>query len=164
MPISIAEVKSSRLSDDKKEVVIAGKGKYVGELELFVAKECLDDFIQALVRAKTALGLPVDPPHAPAAPASGLNGGSHGALKATPSAPTPNPNEITAELPKNCMVIADPKGRGLVMLVFNHRLENQRGYALPPDAAKQVAGRLTTSADTVLAGQPPGDPPRPFQA
>ena len=37
MPISIAEVKSSRLSDDKKEVVIAGKGKYVGELELFVA-------------------------------------------------------------------------------------------------------------------------------
>src|SRR5207302_3115147 len=57
MPISIAEVKSSRLSDDKKEVVIAGKGKYVGELELFVARECLDDFIQALLRAKTALGL-----------------------------------------------------------------------------------------------------------
>jgi hypothetical protein len=50
------------------------------------------------------------------------------------------------------------------MLVFNHRLENQRGYALPPDAAKQVAGRLTTSADTVLSGQPPGDPPRTFQA
>jgi hypothetical protein len=62
------------------------------------------------------------------------------------------------------MVIADPKGRGLVMLVFNHRLENQRGYALPPDAAKQVAGRLATSADTVLAGQPRGDPPRTFQA
>jgi len=164
MPISIAQVKSSRLSDDKKEVVIAGKGKYVGELELFVARECLDDFIQALLRAKTALGLPVDAPHASAAPASGLNGGSHGALTATPSAPTPNANEITAELPKNCMVIADPKGRGLVMLVFNHRLENQRGYALPPDAAKQVAGRLTTSADTVLAGQPPGDPPRTLQA
>jgi hypothetical protein len=162
MPISIAQVKASRLSDDKKEVVIAGKGKYVGELELFVAKECLDDFIQALLRAKTALGLPVDPPHASVAP--GLNGGSHGAPKAAPSAPTPNPNEITAELPKNCMVIADPKGRGLVMLVFNHRLDNQRGYALPPDAAKQVAGRLTTSADTVLAGQPPGDPPRTFQA
>jgi hypothetical protein len=62
------------------------------------------------------------------------------------------------------MVTADPKGRGLVMLVFNHRLENQRGYALPPDAAKQVAGRLATSADTVLAARPPGDPPRTLQA
>src|SRR4051794_30638378 len=128
MPISIAEVKSSRLSDDKKDVVITGKGKYVGELELFVAKECLDDFIQALVGAKTALGLPVDPPHAALAP--GLNGGSHGTLKPPRTTPAPNPNKTTAELPKNCMVTADPKGRGLVMLVFNHRLDNQRGYAL----------------------------------
>jgi len=162
MPISIAEVKSSRLSDDKKEVVIAGKGKYVGELELFVAKECLDDFIQALLRAKADLGLTMDSPRAGAAPA--LNGGSHAGTTDKPSAPGRDPNEITAELPKNCMVTADPKGRGLVMLVFNHRLENQRGYALPPDAAKQVAGRLATSADTVLAARPPGDRPRTFQA
>src|SRR3979411_704848 len=56
MPISIAQVKSSRLSDDKKEVVIAGKGKYVGELELFVAKECLDDFTPALQGAGPARG------------------------------------------------------------------------------------------------------------
>jgi hypothetical protein len=155
-------VKSSRLSEDKKEVIIAGKGKYVGELELFVAKECLDDFIQALVRAKADLGLPHDPPRAGATP--GLNGGSHAVPASKPAAPSRDPNEITAELPKNCMVTADPKGRGLVMVVFNHRLENQRGYALPPDAAKQVAGRLATSADAVLAARPPGEPPRTFQA
>jgi len=162
MPISIAQVKSSRLSEDKKEVVIAGKGKYVGELELFVAKECLDDFIQALLRAKSDLGLSLDPARAGATPA--LNGGSHAGATGKPTTPGRDPNEITAELPKNCMVTADPKGRGLVMLVFNHRLETQRGYALPPDAAKQVAGRLATSADAVLAARPPGDPPRTFQA
>src|SRR6478672_5395914 len=120
MPISIAQVKSSRLSEDKKEVVIAGKGKYVGELELFVARECLDDFIQALLRAKTELGSSLDPAGAAAAPA--LNGGAHAGPTAKPATPSRDPNEITAELPKNCMVTADPKGRGLVMLVFNHRL------------------------------------------
>jgi hypothetical protein len=42
--------------------------------------------------------------------------------------------------------------------VFNHRLENQEGYALSPDAAKQVAGGLMKSADAVLALKPPAMP------
>jgi hypothetical protein len=52
-------------------------------------------------------------------------------------------------------VTADTSGRGLVLLILNHRLENQEGYALSPDAAKQVAGGLTKSADAVLALKPP---------
>ena len=50
---------------------------------------------------------------------------------------------------------ADTSGRGLVLLILNHRLENQEGYALTPDAAKQVAGGLTKSADALLASRVP---------
>jgi hypothetical protein len=46
----------------------------------------------------------------------------------------------------------------LVLLILNHRLENQEGYALSPDAAKHVAGGLTKSADAVLALKPPAAP------
>jgi hypothetical protein len=55
-------------------------------------------------------------------------------------------------------VTADTSGRGLVLLILNHRLENQEGYALSPDAARQVAGGLTKSADAVLALKPPATP------
>ena len=52
MAIRISEVKSSRLSDDKKEVIVGSSGKYIGEVELKIARECLDDFIDALVSAR----------------------------------------------------------------------------------------------------------------
>jgi len=39
----------------------------------------------------------------------------------------------------------------LVLFISNHRLEGQVGYALSPDAAKQVACGLTKSADELLA-------------
>jgi hypothetical protein len=63
-----------------------------------------------------------------------------------------NPDKISFKIPKNFTVTADTSGRRLVLL--NHRLENQEGYALSPDAAKQVAGGLTNSADAVLALEP----------
>jgi hypothetical protein len=53
-------------------------------------------------------------------------------------------------VPKNFTVTADTSGRGLVLFIINHRLESQAGYALAPDAAKQVAGGLTKSADALL--------------
>jgi hypothetical protein len=150
MAIRIAEVKSSTLSDDKKEVIVGVSGKYTGALELRFARECLDDLIDALVRAKGALEPSVGPGLAPgvaAVPVPRRNGASGG-----------NPNEIRFEVPKNFTVTADTSGRGLVLLILNHRLENQEGYALSPDAAKHVAGGLTKSADAVLALKPPAMP------
>jgi hypothetical protein len=47
----------------------------------------------------------------------------------------------------------------LVLLILNHRLENQEGFALSPDAARHVAGGLTKSADALLALKPPATPP-----
>ena len=150
MAIRIGEVKSSSLSDDKKEVIIGGSGKYIGDVELRFARECLDDLIDALVRAKGGLGSSTNSavdPNVTAAPRPERNGGA-GA----------NPDQIRFEIPKNFTVTADTSGRGLVLLILNHRLQNQEGYALSPDAAKQVAGGLTKSAEAVLALKPPAPP------
>ena len=149
MAIRISEVKSSRLSDDKKEIIIGGGGKYIGDVELRFARECLDNLIDALVRAKGGIEPSVD---------SGL-------VRDITAVTTPrrsggaNPDEIRIEVPKNFTVTADTSGRGLVLLILNHRLENQAGYALSPDAAKQVAGGLMKSADAVLSLKPPTTPP-----
>jgi hypothetical protein len=137
-------VKSSGLSDDKKEIVVGGSGKYIGDIELRFERECLDNLLDALLRAKSALGPSANSVVAPVAPAPRSNGD-----------PAANPDEIRFEIPKNFTVTADTSGRGLVLLILNHRLENQEGYALSPDAAKQVAGGLVKSADAVLALKPP---------
>ena len=147
MAIRIAEVKSSRLSDDKKEVIVDAGGKYIGSIELRFARECLDPLIDALTRAKSSLE-----PSANAAIASSTIAPSalrpHGGAVA-------NQDEVRFQVPKNFTVTADTSGRGFVLLIVNHRLENQGGYALSPDAARQVAGGLTKSADAVLAQKPP---------
>jgi hypothetical protein len=147
MAVRIAEVKSSRLSDDKKEVIVDGCGKYIGDIELRFGRECLDSLIGALTRAKSALEPSVNPGRdlkvTAARPEAERNGGV-----------AANPDEIRFEVPKNFTVTADTSGRGLVLLILNHRLENQKGYALSPDAARKVAGGLTKSADAVVTQKP----------
>jgi hypothetical protein len=146
MAIRIAEVKSSSLADDKKEVIVGGYGKYIGDVELRFACECVDDLLDALILAKRAFdpSVSADIPDVLAGPAPERNAGT-----------SANTDEIRFEIPKNFTVTADTSTRGLVLLILNHRLENQYGYALSPDAAKQVAGGLTKGADAVLALKPP---------
>jgi hypothetical protein len=141
MAIRIAAVKTATLSDDGKEVVVATSGKYIGDLELRFARECLDDLINSLTRARGVMY--------PAIPA--------GAAPAATAAPAPdqggrgNPDAVHFEVPRNFTITADRSGRNLVLLILNHRLEGQAGYALSPDAARQVAGALTKSADALLS-------------
>jgi hypothetical protein len=144
MAIRISEVKSSGLTDDKKEFVVGGSGKYIGDVELRFESECLDDLLDGLTRAKSALGPSPNSVVAPVAPTPKSN-----------DDPAAKPDEVRFEIPKNFTVTADTSGRGLVLLILNHRLDNQQGYALSPDAAKQVAGGLVKSADAVLALKPP---------
>src|SRR5437879_6559693 len=155
MAIRVSEVKSSRLSDDNKEVIVASTGKYTGDLELRFARECLDQLLQMLTQAKAELEPSAQSGSAsdvPLPPAAGSNASSD-------VAPVTNPDEVRFEIPKNFTVTADTSGRGLVLFILNHRLENQRGYALSRDAAKHVAGGLTKSADALLALKPPATPP-----
>jgi len=148
MAIRIAEVKSARLSDDKQELIVNGSGKFIGDIELKFARECLDPLINALTLAKSSLGpsanvISLNPTPAPVKE----NGGG-----------AENSDQVRFEIPKNFTITADTSGRGLVLLILNHRLENQGVYALSPDAARQVAGGLTKSADAVLAQKPPAKP------
>lgn len=144
MAIRIGGVKSSHLSDDRKEVVVAATGKYTGDLELRFARECLDDLIGALTRAREAAQPTSAAATVPtvAAPAVPKPNGAHG---------NSNPDEVRFEIPKNLTITADTSGRGLVLFILNHRLDRQAGYAFSPDAAKQLAGGLIKSSDALLS-------------
>src|SRR5260370_40445569 len=131
MAIRIDEVKSSSLSDDKREVIVGGSGKYVGDVELRFARGCLDGLIDALVRAHNALE--------PSANSGLVPGVTAAATPRRDGGAATNPAEIRFEVPKNFTVTPDTSGRGPVLLILNHRLENQGGFALTPDAAKHVA-------------------------
>ena len=162
MAIRVSEVKSSRLSDDNKEVIVASTGKYTGDLELRFARECLDQLIQLLEQAREAF----EPSTKPApvagvsAPAASLAETLVAQPKADPiPAPKTNPHGVRFEIPKNFTVTADTSGRGLVLMIVNHRLENQSGYAFSPDAARQIAGGLIKSADAVPATKGPAASP-----
>lgn len=147
MAIRISEVKSSRLSDDGREVIVDSTGKYTGDLELRFARECLGSLIQMLTQSVNALELSVKMPVVPGAVPPPVARPSERQV----SAPRTNPDEVRFEIPKNFTVTADTSGRGLVLMIINHRLENQNGYAFSPDAAKQVAGGLIKSAEASLA-------------
>ena len=154
MAIRVSEVKSSRLSDDNKEIIVDSTGKYTGDLELRFARECVDQLIQLLGQAREGFEPSAKPATVPdvSAGAAIVTVPPVAPPKADPlPAPKADPDEVRFEIPKNFTVTADTSGRGLVLMIINHRLENQNGYAFSPDAAKQVAGGLIKSADAVLA-------------
>jgi len=74
MAIRISEVKSSRLSDDNKEVIVASTGKYTGDLELRFALECVDQLIDLLKQARGASGPEAKPSPALGVAVSGSSG------------------------------------------------------------------------------------------
>lgn len=147
MAIRISEIKSSRLSDDNKEIIVDSTGKYTGDLELRFARECLDQLLQMLTQAKDTL----EPSTKSASGPSTAQPAVAPPNAESVVAPKANPDEVRFEIPKNFTVTADTSGRGLVLMIINHRLANQNGYAFSPDAAKQVAGGLIKSADASLA-------------
>ena len=62
-------------------------------------------------------------------------------------------------MPKNCTVAADLNSRKLVLLILDHKLTTQKGYALTPEAAQQIAVGLTKNAEAVLAKRNTRDQP-----
>lgn len=143
MAIRISAVKSSQLSDDKKEVIVASTGKYTGDLELRFASECVDDLLNALINARRAMQ-----------PAATCAAATVAAATAGPNADGPEVNntahQVTFEVPRNFAITADG-GRRLVLFIVNHNLDRQAGFAFSPDAAKQLAVGLVKSADALLA-------------
>jgi hypothetical protein len=152
MAIRISAVGSSRLSEDQKELVVDSTGKYTGSLELRFARECIDDLIRELTRAKAALQPGVSAALATTRAALPAASAEPHTRAATASASN-NPDEVRFEIPRNCTITADTSGRGMVLFILNHKLERQAGYAFSPDAAKQLAGALVKSADALLSSK-----------
>jgi hypothetical protein len=49
------------------------------------------------------------------------------------------------------MVTANLKESGVVLLIFNRKIETQAGYALDPEASKKMAAVLVQNADAIQA-------------
>src|SRR5258707_11205002 len=97
MAIRVSEVKSSRLSDDNKEVIVDSTGKYPGDLELRFARECLDQLLKVLTQAKEALEPSVTSASDPgvSATAASVTVPPVAQPKADPDvAPATNPDEV----------------------------------------------------------------------
>jgi hypothetical protein len=154
MAISIVEVMSSRLSETKGEILIAGKGKYIGDVELSIAATCVDDLIAALNRARGAIGPSAGTPaegvsSGPASPPVVKPGGQNGAAATA--------GGVKYEIPKKCSVIASRGGAKLVLLVFEGQSADQKAYALPAEAASKFAVGLARTSEALLreAGEQP---------
>src|SRR6478609_7048605 len=89
MAIRVSEVKSSRLSEDNKEVIVDSTGKYTGDLELRFARECLDQLLQLLTQARQTLDPSAKPASVPGASVSA-------ASAAGPSVTQPGENPLVA--------------------------------------------------------------------
>lgn len=123
MRLSIGEVKSCAISDDRKEVHLTLSTKYIGERDYSIPVDKLDGWIAALNSAKSLL---------------------NGSDKL-------DPNQVRFDMPKNCTVAADLHTHHLVLLILDHKLQTQKGYALTPEAAKMMAAGLAKNAEAVLA-------------
>ena len=153
MAIRISGVKSSRLSEDQKELIVGCATKYTGDLELRIARECIEDLVRELARTLPALQPQARDASVPTPTAVPMVAANAPPNAAAPLANNNNPDEVRFEMPRNCTITADTSGRGVVLVILNHRLERQVGYAFTPDAARQMAGGLTKSADTLLAAK-----------
>jgi len=151
MAISIVEVKSSRLSETKGEILVAGKGKYIGDVELSIAATCVDDLIAALNRARgvtTAAPAAVEAPSGRVSPPA--TAASAAAAPAAQNGAAGSPGAMRYEIPKKCSVIASRGGPKLVLLVFEGQASDQKAYALPPDAASKFAVGVARTSEALL--------------
>jgi hypothetical protein len=146
--ISINSIKSCRISDNGANVHITFVSRYSGDFEVTMPIACRDELLAMLGAGHAAPASPpppVQPKPAPTAAAA--------PPRAAP-APAPaddKPGQISVSVPKKWAVTADTAVHDVVLLLFNPNMEKQSGYALGPDAAKEMAVGLVKNADLVLA-------------
>jgi hypothetical protein len=120
---AVIGVKDHSVSDDGAEVTVTFTSKFIGDIDLTMPADCLDDLISALTKAKNAVR--------------------------ARNAKTPQQVRVTT--PKKFMVTADVSVRGIVILIFDPTTVDQCGFALDAKAAKEMAAGLVKNADAVLA-------------
>jgi hypothetical protein len=120
---SVIGVKGQTVSADGAEVKLTFASKFIGDIDLTIPADRLDDLISALNKANNALR------------ARNSN----------------TPQQVRVTTPKKFMVTADVDVRGIVILIFDPTTVDQCGFALDAKAAKEMAVGLVKNADAVLA-------------
>jgi len=154
--ISINGIKSCKLSANGTEVHITFISRYSGDFEVSMPLACRDELLAMLTANSAARP---SPPAAPAAaprtvsPATAVPAPPARPITSPAPAPEPpaKPGQISVSVPKKWAVTADTTVHDVVLLLFNPNMEKQTGYALGPEAAKEMAVGLVKNADTVLA-------------
>jgi hypothetical protein len=155
--ISINGVKSCKLSASGTEVHITFVSRYSGDFEVSMPLACRDELLALLTaNGATRPSQPSAPAAAPAMPpARPIAATAPPARPIESPAPAPEPpakpGQISVSVPKKWAVTADTSVHDVVLLLFNPNMDKQTGYALGPEAAKEMAIGLVKNADTVLA-------------
>ena len=138
--ISVTDIKNLSLSADAKEATFTLATRYAGDLSVTLPAACLRN-----------LKIPADAvPAVPAVPAGHPGGVTAASDKKVNGKGT---DDLIVSKPKTWMTLADAKTHGVVVIVFDHRAPAQAGFALAPDAAKELAAALVKQANTVVAGR-----------
>ena len=149
--ISINSIKSCRISDNGAEVHITFVSRYSGDFEVSMPIACRDELMALLGPGSAAPAIP--PKSSPPKPSQPV-----ATAAAPPRTPAPaaaseaaKPGQVSVSVPKKWAVTADTAVHDVVLLLFNPNMDKQSGYALGPEAAKEMAVGLVKNADAVLA-------------
>jgi hypothetical protein len=146
--ISINSIKSCKLSANGAEVHITFASRYSGDFEISMPLACRDELIALLAPGGAPKPAQPAPTPAPAPAAAPAQAPAPAAASKTEPA---KPGQISVTVPKKWAVTADTTIHDVVLLLFNPNMDKQTGYALGPEAAKEMAVGLVKNADTVLA-------------
>jgi len=152
--ISINGIKSCRLSANGTEVHITFISRYSGDFEVSMPLACRDELLALLTSNAAARPSPPSAPAAaPRTAAAPMPAPAARPIASPAPAPEPpaKPGQISVSVPKKWAVTADTSVHDVVLLLFNPNMEKQTGYALGPEAAKEMAVGLVKNAETVLA-------------
>jgi hypothetical protein len=132
MAISVGAIKGFSVSSDGAEVSFTLATRYAGDMIVTMPASCFEELVS----------------HArPAAPAA--------APKPEPA--DSKPGQMKVAVPKKWTVTADLKVNNVVLLIFDHQLETQVGFALSAKTTKEMVAALVKNADAVLAQQANSD-------
>jgi hypothetical protein len=132
-PIEIVDFKAERYLPDGKTIVVSLATKQASGRQLYTLPVAsLYSFIADLQKLQAPSPSVQDTAAPPKPPA------------ASPARPAPDRIEVT--LPRKWMARAVPE-RNLVLMVFDPQTEKQAGFALPPEAVREMATALVKQAE-----------------
>jgi hypothetical protein len=149
--ILVTDIKNFSLSADGREATFALVTRYAGELAVTLPAGCLQN-----LKLPTQAS-PAAPPGAEAVAGHKPNGGGAdgpGGAVAALKVNGKEPGALSVSVPKKWMTMTDTQKHGLVIIAFDPQTPSQTGFALVPQAARELAAALLKHADTAAAAKP----------